>query len=140
MAATVAVSQGMIRIGILLSIIWIAAVAAFVVMEGQHRNGLCAITPKGPGCKRHFWAWETPPGAKPAAEAVDEKPAEGEKPRGILARKLAEAINKQVDKIESREFRLKPARVAGAIFGPLALFWALGFGVAWCVAGFRPKK
>lgn len=138
------VNTGLIRIGILLSVIWVLAVGAFAFAEGNRRNDLCAITPETGPCKRFFWKWENPPRATSTVDALDEnkeQKAEAEKPkRGFLTRKLAAAIVKGVETVKGREFRPQPGRIAAAIFGPLALFWALGFGVVWCVAGFRKKK
>lgn len=140
-------STGFIRIGILVSAIWVLAVVGFVLVEGNKRNDLCAITPETGRCKGMFWKWETPPRATSTVDALEEnkqrkaeEQAAQEKPKGFLTRKLAAAVARGVETVQSREFRPQWSRIAGAIFLPLALFWAFGFGVAWCVAGFSKKK
>ncbi len=132
MASTV--NTGLVRVGVLLSIVWVIFIAGFVMMEGQRRNGLCAAAPQYGYCRHIFWAWETPPGAELTAAQQQEPPEEQLK--RVLIKKLAQAI----DNVKQREFRLQPGRILFALFGPLALCWSLGYGVAWCAAGFKPKK
>lgn len=143
----VSLSTGFVRIGVLLSVVWVLGVFAMVIIESNKRNNLCAATPTVRMCKHMFWAWETPEGDKTLpGEKTAETPAAEEKPEAprplghVLARKIAEGIVRQIEKVESREFKIQPQRVAMGIFGPLALFWALGYGIAWCVMGFKQQK
>lgn len=132
-----AVNQGMLRVGVLLSALWMVAVGAFAVIEGQHRNDACAITPKLGACRFYFWAWETPVAAtKPV------QPREGEQPEEKFKRAIVKALVDVVEETKAREFRLQPQRLLAVMFGPLLFFWGVGFGVAWCIKGFQqpPKK
>ena len=60
-----------LRVGVMLSILWIAAIGGFAVIEGQHRNDACAVAPKLGACRYYFWAWVTPEVARAAERMLD---------------------------------------------------------------------
>lgn len=131
-----AISKGMVRVGVLLSVIWVLAVGAMVGIDGNRRNNACAAAPVTGLCRHFFWAWELPPvvADKPA------QPKEGEKAEDRLRRALVHTLAKVIEETQEREFRLRPDRIALAIFAPLLLGWGLGFGVAWTMQGFKEEK
>ena len=127
------INRGLSRIGILLSIIWIVLVAVTAVQEAGDRRELCAVTPDLGHCRHFFYTWQHP--AAPGRANSDEKDDDGQISLhlGKLQLNLDTTGRPPVYRLDAQNLLL-------GLFGPLALLWLLGFGIAWCADGFREKK
>ena len=128
---------GLFRIGILLSIIWVLAVGAITLQEGQDQSKLCSATdmtlPRP--CHQLFWSWERPQDKTQQQQAAKNG---DDKDQGIHIH--IGKINVDVERGQPLEHHLNVAHLLLGLFGPLLALWGIGYGVVWCVEGFSKGK
>jgi hypothetical protein len=130
-----AMKTGLIRVGALVSILWVLAVCLVAFSESRDEGKLCSVTDTvvNRACHQFFWDWKRAEDDDlPAtAEAQDDKDKEIHVRLGKLKFDLGRA--------RPLEHRFNPARFVAGLFGPLIALWGLGFGIVWCMAGFQKK-
>jgi hypothetical protein len=129
---------GLVRVCLLLTFLWVAGVGGITLHESMDQPKLCSASDMvvAPACHQFFWKWQRPD------ETEDAKaPAKGDdqdtKDQGIHVH--FGKINIDVQRSHPLEHHLNVEHLVMGLLLPLAAFWGIGFGVAWCVDGFRKK-
>lgn len=133
-------NRGFIRIGILLSIVWIIVVAGTAAHEAGDRREFCAMTPTLGHCRHFFYTWQSDNGDGARGSDADESAGGDDRKK---AERLLLDFGKVMLKVETGQppvYRLNAENLILALFAPLLALWALGFGLAWCAAGFKENK
>lgn len=132
-----AMKTGLIRVGVLLSVVWVLAVSAVALHEGRDEGKLCGVTDAtvSRACHQFFWEWRRPADDDNPAAATQE-PKDG-KDQSIRLRLGKLSLDLRRDR--PLVHRFNPVRFAVGMFGPLVALWGFGFGLAWCMAGFQKK-
>lgn len=130
--------SGLVRVGALLSVLWVVVVGAVALHENQDQSKLCGATDMtvSRACHQFFFEWKRPADDDNPAAAQQEQ--QDDKDKGIHIH--IGKINVDVQRARPLEHRFNPVHFALGLFGPLAALWGIGFGVVWCMAGFQKQK
>jgi hypothetical protein len=131
-----AMKTGLIRVGTLLSIVWVVIVGAVAFRESQDQGKLCGATDMtvSRACHQFFWDWKRPDN--------DDDPAAQQGEQDDKDKSIHLHIGKlkiDVQRARPLEHRFNPVHFAVGLLGPLAALWGIGFGIVWCLAGFQKK-
>jgi hypothetical protein len=137
------VNRGLLRVGVLLSFLWLMCVGGVAVQEGHNRSEVCAITPEVGNCHRYFWSWQWSDAAKAdAAAARNDFGAmiDGALKNPEMALKHVGTLMNKYGADKAAEYKLDSVFFAEMLLGPLIFLWGFGLGLAWCIAGFRADE
>ena len=129
---------GLVRLCLLLTILWVVIVGGVTLHESMDQPKLCSASDMvvAPACHQFFWMWKRPDEAddEQVAAKADDQDA---KDQGIHVH--IGKINIDVQRSRPLEHRINAEHLVMGLLVPLVLFWGIGFGVAWCVDGFKKK-
>ncbi len=131
-----AMKTGLVRVGVLFSILWILVVAGIAAHEGHEESKLCSVSDMtvAQSCHQFFWMWQRPEEAQnPQGPNADEQ-----KNQGIHIH--IGKLNLDVERGKPLEHHLNAEHLIIGILAPLLALWGIGVGVAWCMAGFTKGK
>jgi hypothetical protein len=131
-----AMKTGFVRVGVLLSILWILVVAGIAFHEGHDESKLCSVSDMtvAQSCHQFFWVWQRPEDAQNPQASSDQD----QKDQGIHIH--IGKLNLDVARGKPLEHHINVEHLIIGLFGPLIVLWGIGFGIFWCVAGFAKPK